>query len=94
MRERYSPRRRDSRDQLAIDLAPRRAKGEWHSTDEQQARYLLRKRLAPDPNATIFVNDVFERPEIVEMLSEREARALYSVALKTVRRLRKRLSHR
>jgi hypothetical protein len=64
-----------------------------HSADEHEARNLLQKRLASDANATISLNDVFERPDIVEMLSEREARALYSAGLKTLRRLRKKLSH-
>lgn len=55
-----------------------------HSTDEQEARDLLWKRLAPGADATISLNNVFERPDIIEMLTERDARALYSAALKTL----------
>ncbi len=62
------------------------------STDAREARELLRRRLATASSGSISLGDVSERPDIVEMLSEHDARALYSQCLKALKRLRKRLS--
>ncbi len=77
---------------IAYSRSGREYRESSRSTDEKVARKMLQKRLATPARDSITVRDLARRPDLVRMLPDGDAQALYSDCLTALDRLRARLS--